>query len=60
MKWKVVQMYFDSGKVKAYVEEAKPDDKPVFSESHTTHDLYIDLFDEYQAAVTFRNEALKA
>lgn len=55
MKWKVVQLYFDSGKVKAYVEEAKQDDKPVFSESHNTYDLYIDLFDDYQAAIKLRH-----
>lgn len=60
MKWKVVQKYFDSAKVSALITEVNDDDKPVFGESHSNYDLYVDIFDNYQEALKFKEDALKA
>ncbi len=50
---------FNSGKIVAKIRPAKPDEVERCTETRSC-DIWIDLFDDYDAAVDFKNAYSKA
>lgn len=59
-KYKVIQQYYDSGKVKAYIKEiSKGDDLTPFKECKN-YDKYVDCFKTCEEAEQFCKQTLEA
>jgi len=59
MKFLVEQKYYDSGRINVRVKECN-DNEESFSSEEKTYDLYVDVFDNYEEAREFADEALEA
>lgn len=60
MKWKVIDRYFDSGKVKVTKPEPCPDNTAETTTEGENCDTYVNVFDTEDEALKYYREALKA
>jgi hypothetical protein len=60
MRYAVVNKYFDSGKIAAYIKDVPDDFVAPEPEELQNHDEYVDVFDTLQEAIDFRNESRNA